>query len=155
MRKSRAFAATRSTRPFILTVASFVPFATEFDRLSDYLVAKAKGHAGFMLSTQLAATILNLECGPFSDFALMAVDQREDGKLILLPDMIAGAVGLLSNPLAGQTTAKDKGAANKVLRALILACTGEFSSLNSSAGDSAFVPLDVHEEFEFPYPGEI
>ena len=56
-------------------------FDEAFALLASYLVGDpALGHAGFILSTQVCATLLNMACGPISQYGIVAV---EDGVEIL------------------------------------------------------------------------
>ena len=84
------------------------------------------GHAGFILSSQLAASILNHDFG-FMQFTTY-VDVHQDGILVSFEDLVEHAAGLLSTPSAGLTG--PKGAVEE--REHILYCINEFSGINNT-----------------------
>lgn len=126
-------------------------FATAHDRLANWLVGDpALGHAGFILSTQVAAAILNNECG-FMQFTVY-VDRFNNGILVSFDDMIAGVSQLLCDPNAGLTGPQDPAQA---LRATMLACLNEFGGINSTGdlGEPQIVygPSEEVGDFSSPY----
>jgi hypothetical protein len=115
------------------SVSIFTPLAlpatfdAAFADLSAYIVQNAGGHAGFMLSSQVAPTILNNTVGfmPGSIY----VDRFQNGVLVSLDEMLAGAIGLLSEEGAGLTGPGDK---YQDLRDRMLGCINEFSTINNT-----------------------
>jgi hypothetical protein len=108
-------------------------FAAASNRFNNWIVGDpALGHAGFILSTQVAATILNRRCG-FMQFTVY-VDRFQNGILVSLDEMLAGATGLLRDPGAGLTGPNDP---NQALRTTMLNCTNEFGSINETGDLSA------------------
>ncbi|HLQ37933.1 MAG TPA: hypothetical protein VK348_09035, partial [Planctomycetota bacterium] len=87
----------------------------------------ALGHAGFILSTQVAAAILNNSCG-FMKFTAY-IDRFQNGILVSFDEMVRGATGLLSDPNAGLTGPNDP---YQELRNMMLMCTNEFGTINNS-----------------------
>ncbi len=104
-----------------------VPFATAFAGLSDYLTANSQGHAGYILASQVAASILNNAVGFMP--GTIYVDRFNNGLLVSFDALVAGATGLLCHPDAGLTG--PQGPAFE-LRAMMLACTNEFGGINST-----------------------
>lgn len=105
-----------------------LPFLTAHNDFANWIVGNpALGHAGFILSTQVAATILNNSCG-YMQFTVY-VDRFQNGVLESLDAMLAGATGLLSDPGAGLTGPNDP---NQALREMMLMCTNEFGSINET-----------------------
>jgi hypothetical protein len=92
----------------------------------------ALGHAGFMLSTQVAAAILNNACG-YMQFTAY-IDRYQNGILWSFDEMVAGATGLLRDPGAGLTGPHDP---NQKLREMMLMCTNEFGSINETGTPSS------------------
>lgn len=123
-------------------------FATVYFQLSNYLTSRARGHAGYILSSQVCATVLNRACGPFSQFSLIAVDVRGDDRLILVDDLLQNVRTLLCDPRAGRTSPGE----NEDLRALMFGCLNEFEQLNSESG-STHTPTRQPNPFPTPYGG--
>lgn len=122
-------------------------FDNAFDSLSNYLVGDPTlGHAGFILSVQVCATLLNTACGPLSQHGLVAVDVAGDDRLVLLTDLIAGAKGLLCDPRAGKTLPGE----NEDFREKLLGCVNEFEQVNSET-ESTHTPSTTATEFDSPY----
>ncbi len=88
-------------------------------------------HAGFLLSREVGATILSNTCGFMQ--GTIYVDRFQDGVLVSLDDMLAGAIGLLSEVGAGLTGPNDP---YQDLRNRMLNCINEFRNINES-GDPA------------------
>jgi hypothetical protein len=126
-----------------------VGFPVAFDQLANYLVGNpAHGHAGFILSTQVCATLLNLACGPLSEQSIVAINRFNDDRLFLLRDMIqqVRAADMLCHPLAGKTMPGE----NEELRARLLSCVNEFEQINVGAG-TTHTPSPNPGPFNSPY----
>lgn len=126
-------------------------FAQAHDDFANWIVGDpALGHGGFILSTQVAAAILNRECG-FMQFTTY-VDRFQNGVLVSFEDMIRGVSGLLCHPDAGLTGPQDPAQA---LREQMLACINEFGGINSTGdlGDAQIVygPSSQPKSFSSPY----
>ena len=116
-----------SGMPFVVP-APPAAFATAFAAFSDWLVGQgATGHAGYLLGTQVAATILNNRCGFMQ--GTIYVDRFQNGVLMSLKDLIAGATGLLCDPCAPLTGPNDP---CQDLRAMMLGCLNEFDTINNT-----------------------
>lgn len=103
-------------------------FGDAFAEWADYIVGDpALGHAGFILSSQVAASILNNTCGFMQ--GTIYVDRLQNGVLVSFDSMVAGAVSLLCNPGAGLTGPNDP---FQDLRDLMLACVNEFTTINNT-----------------------
>jgi hypothetical protein len=108
------------------------------------------GHAGFILSSQLAASILNHDFG-FMQFTIY-VDVHHDGLLQSFEELVEHAAGLLSSPTVGLTV---PGGGVDEEREHIFYCINEFSGINNS-GDLAqpqvvFGPTPRPKAFASPY----
>lgn len=107
-------------------------------------------HAGFLLSREVAGTLLNTSCG-FMQGSLL-IDRFQDGVLVSLDTMLAGAIGLLSQVGAGLTGPNDP---YQDLRMMMQMCTNEFGTINNTGDPSA--PQVVYTRstgpgfFESPY----
>jgi hypothetical protein len=112
-------------------LAAPATFQAAFADFAAYIVQNAQGHAGFMLSSQVAATLLNNTAGfmPGSIF----VDRFQDGVLVSLDELLAGAIGLFTEEGAGLTGPGDP---YQDLRNRMLACLNEFATINNT-GDPA------------------
>lgn len=128
------------------------PFATSFDDFSDWIVGEASsGHAGYILSTQVAATILNSRCGNMQ--FTVYVDRFQNGVLVPLEEMITGVQEmLLCAQGAGLTGPQDP---YQTLRDMMLGCINEFSSINNTgdpfAAQVVFGPDVIPGAFSSPY----
>jgi hypothetical protein len=103
-------------------------FTTAFGAFENWIVGNpALGNAGFILSSQLAATLLNNTCGFMQ--GTIYIDRRQDKVLVSLKDMIAGAKGLLCDPRAA-----DLGPDTQYpdFRDRVLACINEFETTNNT-----------------------
>lgn len=100
-------------------------------------------HAGFLLSRQVAAAILNNTCG-FMQGSIY-IDRFQDGVLVSLDDMIAGAIGLLSQTGAGLTGPNDS---FQDLRHMMIMCTNEFGRINETGDPTA--PQVVYKTEDMP-----
>jgi hypothetical protein len=128
-------------------------FADAHDYFANWIVGNpALGHAGFLLSSQIAASILNNSCG-FMQFTAY-IDRFQNGILVSFNDMIAGATGLLRNPGAGLTGPQDP---FQELRETMLNCLNEFGSINETgdlqAPQVVFGSSLNPKEFDSPYGG--
>jgi len=127
-------------------------FTQAHDDFGDWIVGDpAWGHAGFMLSTQIAAAILNSRFG-FMQFTAY-IDRFENGILVPFEDMVTGARdNLLCNPGAGMTGPNDP---EQTLRAQMLGCINEFGTINNSGDPSAtqtvYGSTDEPQPFSSPY----
>ena len=63
------------------------------------VASPSSGHAGFILSTQVAAAVLNRNCGDMQFNAY--IDRFQNGVLVSLDDMLTGVQQLLCDPGAG------------------------------------------------------
>jgi len=111
----------------------------------------ALGHAGFMLSTQVAASILNSRVG-YMQFTAY-IDRFENGILVSFDDMVSGARDmLLCHPGAGMTGPNDP---EQQLREMMLGCINEFGTINNSGDPSSpqtvYGPQEDPGEFVSPY----
>jgi len=121
-----------------------VSFTTAFATWGNYIVGNpAYGHAGFILSSQVAPTILNNNCGFMT--GTIYIDRFQNGVLVSLEDMLVGtngqqgALGLLRDPNAGMTGPQDPPfpappwvPGGITLRQAMLNCTNEFGSINET-----------------------
>jgi hypothetical protein len=126
-------------------------FGDAHDYFANWIVGDpALGHAGFILSTQVAATILNNACGFMQ--GTIYVDRFHTGVLVSLDEMIEGATGLLRYPDAGLTGPNDPA---QSLRAMMLMCTNEFGSINETGDLTSpqivFGTTSDPEDFSSPY----
>jgi len=107
-------------------------FNGAFANWKSYANRTSHDHAGFMLSREVAATILSNSCGFMQGDIL--IDRFQDGILVPLDAMLAGAIGLLSEVGAGLTGPDDP---YQDLRARMLGCINEFRSINDTGDPSA------------------
>jgi len=107
-------------------------FNGAFANWKSYANKNPHDHAGFLLSRQVAATILNNTCGFMQGDIL--VDRFNDGVLVSLDVMLAGAIGLLSEVGAGLTGPNDP---YQDLRNRMIGCTNEFGSINNTGEPTA------------------
>jgi hypothetical protein len=129
------------TPPFFL-----LDFMSAHDQLANWLVGDpALGHAGFILSTQVAAAILNSSCGYMQFDAY--IDRFQDGILVSFDDMIGGVSGLLTAEGAGLTGPQDP-AQYQHLRDMMLMCLNEFGTINNTGDLSE--PQVVYGKTELP-----
>lgn len=127
------------------------PFSTAFDDFAAWIVGSpASGHAGFILSTQVAAAVLNRSCGEMQFDAY--IDRFQNGVLVSLEDMLTGVQQLLCDPGAGLTGPHDP---NQALRAAMLGCINEFGSINNTGDPNSpqivFGPDSSPRSFSTPY----
>jgi hypothetical protein len=127
------------------------PFAPAFDDLKSWLVGdSALGHGGYILSTQVAAAILNSRCGEMQFNAY--IDRFQNGVLVSFEDMLDGVQQLLCTPGAGLTGPHDP---NQALRDMMLGCINEFGSINNSGDPNSpqvvFAPDSSPRTFSSPY----
>lgn len=128
-------------------------FAEAFSQFSDWIVGlSAKGHAGYQLSNQVAATILNNTCGFMQ--GPIYIDRFQTAELESLSSMLDGAIGLLSDPCAGLTGPSGPKSC-KPLRDAILACLNEFTTINNTSNlqepQVVYKPKEASDEFLSPY----
>lgn len=107
-------------------------FSGAFANWKSYAQRTSHDHAGFLLSREIAATILSNSCGFMQGDIL--IDRFQDGVLVSLDAMLAGAIGLLSEVGAGLTGPNDP---YQDLRARMLGCINEFRSINETGDPSA------------------
>jgi hypothetical protein len=106
-------------------------FSEAFYQFSNWIVGQgATGHAGYLLSNQVAATILNNTCGFMQ--GVIYIDRFGTGELQSLASMLQGAIGLLTDPCAGLTAPGDP-IICLALRETILACLNEFTTINNTS----------------------
>jgi len=89
-------------------------------------------HAGFLLSREVGAVLLNNSCGFMQGDIL--IDRNNDGVLVTLDSMLIGVIGLLSEVGAGLTGPNDP---YQDLRMRMQMCTNEFGSINNTGSPSA------------------
>lgn len=147
----RPISTTDPTRSIFVPLPVPAPFADAHLDFAEWIVGLgAEGHAGFILSTQVAAAVLNRECG-FMQFTAY-IDRFQNGVLVSFEDMIAGVTGLLCDPLAGLTGPNDP---PSQLRDTMLACINEFGGINNTGdvGEPQVVygPSDDALDFGSPY----
>ncbi|MCY2960808.1 MAG: hypothetical protein NTY35_11630 [Planctomycetota bacterium] len=107
-------------------------FCGAYANWKSYVNKNPHDHAGFLLSRQVAATLLNIRCGLLQGD--IYVDRFQDGVLVSLDDMLTGAIGLLSQTGAGLTGPNDP---YQDLRHMMQMCTNEFGSINNTGDPSA------------------
>ena len=126
------------------------PFSTAFAAWANYIVGSgANGHAGYILSTQVAATILNNACGFMQ--GTVYIDRFQNGVLVSLKSMLTGAIGLLNEDGAGLTGPNDP---YQDLRDRMLGCLNEFDTINNTgnASNPQVVYLSSSGPGEIIYP---
>jgi hypothetical protein len=126
-------------------------FADAFAAWAAYIVGdSALGHGGFILSSQVAPTILNNTCGFMP--GTIYVDRLLNGVLVSLDSMLAGATALLCDPNAGLTGPDDP---YQDLRAAMLNCVNEFAAINECGDLTNPQPVNRPSQtpgiFESPY----
>jgi hypothetical protein len=109
------------------TVPLDIPFNDAFALLKEFLTDDALGQTGFILSVQVAATVLNHECGFMQ--GTIYVDAHQDGVLVDVNELIEGVKMLLCDPDADDTGPDTD---NPMLRDKMLECLNEFESINST-----------------------
>ncbi|HZN37690.1 MAG TPA: hypothetical protein VFD82_02745 [Planctomycetota bacterium] len=129
-----------------------LPFVDAHNYFASWIVGNpALGHGGFILSSQIAASLLNNSCG-FMQFTAY-IDHDQDGVLESFEDLVHHGTALLNETGAGLTGPNDP---YQDLRTRMLMCLNEFGSINET-GDlqapqvvygSSFSP----KEFSSPYP---
>ncbi len=97
-----------------------------------YVNKQDHDHAGFLLSREVAAAILNNTFGFMQGDVY--IDRFQDGVLVSLADMLTGAIGLLSEPGAGLTGPNDP---YQDLRMRMLGCINEFGTINNTGDPSS------------------
>jgi hypothetical protein len=100
-------------------------------------------HAGFLLSREVAATLLSVSCGGLQ--GSIYIDRHLDGVLVSLDDMITGVIALLTDPGAGLTGPDDP---FQDLRHMMQMCTNEFGRINETGEPLA--PQVVYRAAETP-----
>jgi hypothetical protein len=100
-------------------------------------------HAGFLLSRELAATLLSISCGNLS--GSIYIDRFQDGVLVSLDDMLTMALGLVQSVGAGLTGPNDL---YQDLRHMMQMCTNEFGRINDTGEPGA--PQVVYRQAENP-----
>jgi hypothetical protein len=133
------------------TVPVNADFQTAFDALSNFLTGNpALGHGAFILGSQVAASVLNNECGYMQ--GTIYVDRNLDDVLVSFDKMVSDAKGLLCDPNAGLTGPNDP---YQALRNAMLACSNEFENINDTGDPEeeqvVFAISSTPEEFESPY----
>lgn len=125
-------------------------FCGAYANFRSYSNRNPHDHAGFLLSRQVAATILSNTCGFMQ--GEIYVDRFDDGVLVSLDDMLTGAIGLLSEVGAGLTGPNDP---YQDLRMRMIACTNEFGTINNTGDPSSpqvvFTRSNVPEATAAPY----
>jgi len=125
-------------------------FCGAYANFRSYSNKNPHGHAGFLLSRQVASTILNNTCGFMQ--GEIYVDRFQDGVLVSLDDMLIGAIGLLSETGAGLTGPNDP---YQDLRMRMIACTNEFGTINNTGDPSSpqvvFTRANTPEATAAPY----
>jgi hypothetical protein len=129
-------------------------FQLAFSTWADYIVGDpALGHGGFILSTQVAAAILNNSCGFMQ--GTVYIDRFQNGVLVSFPSMLAGAVALLCDPNAGLTGPNDP---FQSLRQAMLNCSNEFEAINNTGDLNSpqvvYQPSQLPATFASPYGDE-
>lgn len=107
-------------------------FSSAFKKWKRYIQLPDHDHAGYLLSREIAATLLNTSCG-FMDGSIY-VDRFQDGVLVSLQEMLTGAIGLINETGAGLTGPNDP---FQDLRHRMIMCTNEFRTINNTADPSA------------------
>lgn len=108
------------------------PFVQVFANWKSWVDKDPHDHAGFLLSRQVAATLLSNSVG-FMQGDVM-IDRHQDGVLVPLDSMLVGVIGLLSETGAGLTGPNDP---YQDLRMRMIMCTNEFGSINETSDPSA------------------
>jgi hypothetical protein len=108
-----------------------IPFHVDYAFWQIYTHYPPHDHAGYLLSREVAAALLNNQFG-FIQGSLL-IDVHNDGILVPFEELLAGVIGLLSQEGAGLTGPDDP---YQELRAQMLMCINEFSSINDT-GDLA------------------
>jgi hypothetical protein len=107
-------------------------------------------HAGFILSREVAATLLSHSCGSMQ--GTIYIDRFQDGVLVSLEDMLTGVIGLLSETGAGLTGPNDP---YQDLRMRMLNCLNEFRTINQTGDPGApqvvYGPRPSPLSYETPY----
>lgn len=127
------------------------PFNASFNDFKSWIVGPSHGHAGHILSTQVAAALLNYRHG-FLQFTLY-VDRFDNGILVSFEEMVTGVqTMLLCAEGAGLTGPHDP---YQALRAQMLGCLNEFSSINETSDPTApqivYGPRETSSIFASPY----
>jgi hypothetical protein len=115
-------------------------FLDAFSRWHAYVIQAAHDHAGFLLSRQVAATLLNQQFG-FMQGSIL-IDRNLDGVLVSLEDMLDGVIAMLSETGAGRTGPNDP---FQDLRHRMQMCTNEFGRINET-GDPGAVQVVYSEK---------
>lgn len=127
------------------------PFSSSFNQLSGWIVGLgSNGHAGYILSREVAAAVLNSRCGGMQFNAY--IDRFQNGVLVSFEDMLTGVQQLLCAPGAGLTGPHDP---YQALRDLMLGCINEFGSINNTGDPNSsqvvFGPDSSPRGFNSPY----
>lgn len=107
-------------------------FTSAFKKWKRYVTMPERDHAGFLLSREVAAALLNTSCGAMD--GTIYVDRFQDGVLVSLDEMFTGAIGLLNETGAGLTGPNDP---FQDLRHRMQMCTNEFRTINNTADPNA------------------
>jgi len=103
-----------------------------FANWKSYANKNPHDHAGFLLSRQVAATLLSQVAGDMQ--GSIFINRNLDGVLVSLEDMLTGVIALLSENGAGQTGPNDP---FQDLRHRMQMCTNEFGRINETGDPSA------------------
>lgn len=139
----------RSHSTSLAFLSVFVPptlpasYGQAFEDWESFANSPTNDHAGFLLSREVGAAILNNTCGFMQ--GSVYINRFQDGVLVSLDEMLVGAIGLLSTPGAGQTRPGDP---YQALRALMIGCTNEFGRINETGDPSS--PQVVYRTSEIP-----
>lgn len=130
-----------------------LPFLDAHDYFANWIVGNPTlGHGGFILSSQIAASILNHSCG-FMQFTAY-IDHDLDGVLESFDDLVHHGTELLNETGAGQTGPHDP---FQELRERMLMCLNEFGSINETgdlqAPQVVYGPSEEPKNFDSPYGG--
>lgn len=110
-----------------------VDFHHAFLEWRNFVRTHPNDHAGFLLSREIACTLLNhSDCGFMQ--GVLYIDRHQDGVLEPLEGMLDGAIGLLNETGAGLTGPFDP---FQDLRQRMIMCTNEFRTINQTADPAA------------------
>jgi hypothetical protein len=107
-------------------------FCGAYAQLRGFVRSQPHDHAGYLLSREVASTLLSNTFGFMQGDVY--IDRFQDGVLVSLDDMLTGAIGLLSETGAGLTGPNDP---YQDLRARMLACINEFGTINNTGDPSS------------------
>jgi hypothetical protein len=107
-------------------------FCGAWANFKSFMNKNSHDHAGFLLSREVAATLLSTSCGYMP--GTIYIDRLNNGVLVSLDDMIAMVIDLLSHVGAGLTGPNDP---NQDLRHMMQMCTNEFGRINETGDPGA------------------